>query len=210
MLMISRPRTARGFSLVELMVALAVGLIVISAVLTLVLAIMKSNRQTIQATRLTQELRATAAVIASDLKRARGSADPLVAATATGGNPFKNIDYTTEGCVRYAYADAVGGPFHVIVRPTSGANADRVIMGGATTLPTCASVAAAGTKLGSDQVKITALTFAPATPAIPTADTVRSFNVTITGSLIDADTQLASITRTITQSVYIRSIGAGN
>ena len=55
----------RGFSLVEMMVALVLGLVVTGAVLALVVAIIHSNRQTLQSTRLNQELRATLAVIAS-------------------------------------------------------------------------------------------------------------------------------------------------
>ena len=73
-------RNARGFSLVEMMVALALGLIVVTAVLALVLSIIRSNRQTLQSTRLNQELRATLAVIASDLRRARSVEDPLTTA----------------------------------------------------------------------------------------------------------------------------------
>ena len=55
----------RGLSLIELMVSLAIGLIVIGGVLGLVLSIIRSNNQTIQATRLTQELRAIASAVPS-------------------------------------------------------------------------------------------------------------------------------------------------
>ena len=59
------------------MVALVVGLIVIGAVLALVMAIMKSNRETLQATRLNQELRATMAVVATDIRRATRVRGPV-------------------------------------------------------------------------------------------------------------------------------------
>lgn len=217
MLTVAHPRRKNeGFTLVELMVALVLGLIVVGAVLALVLSIMKSNRQTIQATRLTQELRATAAVIANDLRRARGVADPFSEAKLAGGNRFKNIDYTTAGCIRYAYAGAIGGSCHAIIRATTGADANRVFLATAApvaglcdTVTTCPT-AGTGTKLGSDQVRITALTFTPTSPASPTADTARSFNLTITGELITGDAELAAVTRTISQLVYVRSIGAGN
>ena len=78
---------AQGFSLIELMVALVVGLIVIGAVIALVMSIIRSNNQTILATRLTQEMRATMAVIAADIRRARGVDDPFQM-TAPGANPF--------------------------------------------------------------------------------------------------------------------------
>jgi prepilin-type N-terminal cleavage/methylation domain-containing protein len=86
-------RNARGFSLVEMMVALALGLIVVTAVLALVLSIIRSNRQTLQSTRLNQELRATLAVIASDLRRARGVADPLTSALARFRKPLSLDGY---------------------------------------------------------------------------------------------------------------------
>lgn len=206
----SRRVTVGGFSLVELMVALVVGLIVIGAVLALVMAIMKSNRETIQSTRLTQELRATIAVIASDLKRARSVEDPLVTATATGGNQYKNINYATANCIRYGYSDAIddngdgnvaNDNYHVI-RLSGG----KVVRASADTEAntTCGLP---GIKLGSDQVVITTLTFTPTSPAAPTAATVRSFDVTIAGNLVDGNSELSSISRTITESVFIRSIG---
>jgi prepilin-type N-terminal cleavage/methylation domain-containing protein len=229
MLTVSRKRSdVSGFTLVELMVALVVGLIVIGAVLALVVSIMKSNRQTIQATRLNQELRATIAVIANDLRRARGVADPLTEAKLAVGERYaRSINYSTAGCVRYAYAGAVGGECHAIMRATTGADANRIFLAASAPVVTPASAgpppttksvtcnltcptAGSGTKLGSDQVVITALTFTPMSPATPTAETVRSFDVTITGHLADQDLQVSGITRTITQSVQIRSIGAGN
>lgn len=225
----SRRASARGFSLIELMVALVVGLIVVGAVLALVVAIMKSNRQTLQSTRLNQELRATMAVIANDLRRARNAADPLTEAKLPDVQRYgKDIDYSTAvGCIRYAYAGAVGGDCHVILRATTGTNANRVFLNAAAPTTTAGSAgpppigptaqcnttcptAGAGTKLGSDQVQITALTFAPTFPTPPAVNTVRSFDVTITGNLVDQDAELNSISRTITQSVFVRSIGTGN
>ncbi len=231
MLTMNSPRRARvgGFSLVELMVALVVGLIVVGAVLALVLAIMKSNRQTLQSTRLNQELRATMAVVINDLRRARGTSDPLTEAKLPLSERYgRAIDYSTPGCIRYAYANAPGGACHAIMRSTTGANANRIFLYAAaptttvvagpppvTTVacnnsPLVCQTAGNGTKLGSDQVAITALTFTPTSPATPAADTVRSFDVTITGNLIDQDAELNSISRTITESVQIRSLGAGN
>ena len=80
-------RRSSGVGLVELMVALVVGLVVVGAVLALVVAIMKSNRETLQSTRLNQELRATLALIANDLRRARSVADPLSTSMATPTRP---------------------------------------------------------------------------------------------------------------------------
>lgn len=224
------PRTlSHGFSLVELMVALVVGLIVVGAVLALVLAIMKSNRQTVQSTRLNQELRATMAVVANDLRRARGAADPLTEAKLPDVQRYSRfINYGTVGCISYAYANAPGGVCRMVVRATTGAKTNRIFLlaydpdptpasAGPPIVPaglvcdtTCPTNGAGGTQLGSDQVEITGLTFTPLTPASPTAETVRSFEVSITGKLIDQDDELEGIERTVTQSVQIRSLGTGN
>ena len=204
-----RALSSRGFSLVELMVALVAGLIVTGAVLALVVAIMKSNRQTVQATRLNQELRATLAVIASDLRRARSVADPLSTAVAAGGNPYKAISTATGSCVIYGYDGASNGPWHLI-KLDSGA----VVMQGLASRPASCSPGGTSTPLGSRQVDVTALSFTPTTTStIPAgfADEgfVRRFTVTITGHLIDQDPESSGVTRTVSQVVYVRSIGSG-
>jgi prepilin-type N-terminal cleavage/methylation domain-containing protein len=71
------PRPVRGFSLIELMISVTIGLIVAAGAVTLIVAIDQSNTETIQSTRLTQELRALAGVIADDIKRTRRVNDPV-------------------------------------------------------------------------------------------------------------------------------------
>ena len=199
-----RRATAQGFTLVELMVALVSGLIVIGAVLALVLALMKSNRETLQSTRLNQELRATINVIANDLRRARSVADPLSTAVLPSP-PYKDVDTSTAGCVIFAYDGAVGGPWHVI--RLAG---DKVVLQAAATKPaSCTSITGTPTPFGSAQVAVTELTFSPATTAL-TSSATRKFDITITGHLVDTNSQVASVSRTITQSIYVRSIGAGS
>ncbi|MFS8064084.1 MAG: PilW family protein [Luteimonas sp.] len=200
---------ARGFSLVELMVALVVGLIVVGAVLALVVSIMKSNRQTLQSTRLNQELRATMAVIASDLRRGRSVTDPLTIAKRTGGNPYKAVDTSTANCVRFGYDGAIGGACRVIRSASGSIELAAAAPDSSGNCTTTSCTMAGGTKLGSSQVAITALTFTPTTTST-TANTTRKFDVTITGNLIDQDAELSSISRTITQTVFVRSIGSGN
>jgi type II secretory pathway component PulJ len=194
--------------LVELMVALVVGLIVVGAVLALVVSIMKSNRQTLQSTRLNQELRATVAVIANDLRRARSVTDPLTSAKL--GNPYNEVDTATAKCVRYAYAGGTGGDYRVIVLPTSGINADRVVLATSSALQTCDAAKAAGSRLGSDQVAITDLAFSPPTNSQATRKATRKFDVTVTGHLIDQDAELSNVSRSLTQTVYVRSIAGSN
>jgi type IV pilus assembly protein PilW len=200
---IPRSGNTRGFSLIELMVALVVGLIVVGAVLALIVAIMKSNRETLQATRLNQELRATMAVMATDIRRARGVEDPMTTATMDPTTvPYKDIDTTTAGCILYGYFDVIDDDgdgdvandnYHSIY--LSGGKVMRA--SGDEGEPTCVS---GGKQLGSDQVAITTLAFTPSATA-PS----RALDVTLTGHL-DNDATLGNIDRTITQTVFIRSV----
>jgi type II secretory pathway component PulJ len=190
------------------MVALVVGLIVIGAVLALIVAIMKSNRETLQATRLNQELRATMAVVATDIRRARGVPDPLTTATAAGGNPYRFIDTATAGCIRYGYFDVTDDDgngntdddnYHALYLFNGNVmRASKSLFDDAK-----CDLGAAGKQLGSAQVAITSMTFSPAT----TSATTREFEVVLTGHLVDNDAALASISRTITQTVFVRSVG---
>ncbi|MFL6593695.1 MAG: PilW family protein [Luteimonas sp.] len=198
-----------GFGLIELMVAMVLGLIVVGAVLALVVSIMRSNRQTLQATRLTQELRATLSVVSSDLRRARSVDDPLSAAVLVAGNPYKAVSTAAAGCVIYGYDGAANGPWHVI-KLVSG----KVVLLGSATLPANCSPDGTPITIGSDQVEVTSLAFTPTTttsaPPLSTDESVvRDFTVTISGRLVDQDAELASVVRTVSQDVYVRSVGAG-
>jgi prepilin-type N-terminal cleavage/methylation domain-containing protein len=202
---------SRGFSLVELMIALVLGLIVTAAVIALVVAIIHSNRQTLLSTRLNQELRATLAVMAGDLRRARAVDDPLTVAMMAGGNPFMAINTSATGCptaqpccVAYAYASAAGGPWHVL-----RLDAGRVMLHALAARPaSCVAPGGTPVALGSDQVAITGLSISPSTSAADEG-LVREFTITITGHLVDGDASLANISRTMSQTVYVRSVGLG-
>lgn len=200
-MLISGSKREAGFSLVELMVAMALGLVVIGAVIALVMSIIRSNNQTIQTTRLTQELRATAAVIAADIKRARGVNDPLAAAKQ--GNPFATIFLdgvadpaagTSGSCLSYGYAGASGGGFHVIRRDGNG----KVTLGQASTAAG-ASCTLAGQRLNSDQINIESLSF---------VISGRQITISLTGSLLNADPAVQGVRRTLSQTVFVRSVGS--
>jgi len=190
-----------GFSLVELMVAMVLGLIVIGAVIALVLSMIRANNQTIAATRLTQELRATAALMEADLRRAGGTGDPLTAATSNGGNPATTYASITipfgNACIQYAYQGAEGGDFRALSR-----------RGGAVFLDTDVAVAGAtcdsGIQLSSPVVKITALTFArrgPCDDVTPDPDG-RCIHINLVGELANDST----IRRRYSQDIYVRSV----
>lgn len=185
-----------GFSLVELMVAMVLGLIVIGSVIALVLSMIRANNQSIAATRLTQELRATAALMATDLRRAGGVEDPLTRATQNNGdpnNPFAGITTATAGCIQYSYANADGGDFHAISLQNGA-----VFMEAGGTARACNG----GARLSSPQVTVTGLTFARQSPCGTASANGRCIRITLAGRL----TGDASISRQYTHDVYIRSV----
>lgn len=186
---------AAGFSLVELMVAMVLALIVIGAVIALVMSMMRANSQTIAATRLTQELRATAALMEADLRRAGGVVDPLTSATSNGGQPdttLAAINIATAGCIRYSYAGAEGGNFHALSLQNGAVFLDA---GNAAADATCDG----GIRLSSPQVTITGLTF---------TRTGRRIDITMGGQLASSGRWIneAAIRRNYTQSVFVRSV----
>jgi prepilin-type N-terminal cleavage/methylation domain-containing protein len=189
----------RGVTMIELMVALVAGLIVSAAALALVASIIKSNSETVRATRLTSELRATAEVIARDLKRARSMQDPIsnvsLSPLVTACN---TIDVSTAGCVTYGYdcTSATAGTFNAVALASNKVYFDTA-SGAAPACPTTAK-----TKLSSDAVNITALTF--------TKTGTDAITIRITGQLVYQPTfsnsvSLATLTRSISQEVYVRS-----
>jgi prepilin-type N-terminal cleavage/methylation domain-containing protein len=203
---IARRRREGGFTLVEMMVALALSLIVSAAVGALVVAIVRSNRQTLQATRLHQELRATLSLIASDMRRARSVEDPLTTALDPAGNRVGAIDTANAGCIIYGYEGAEKGPWHII-RVDNG----RVVLATKTDIddpPTNCADADETAVLGSQQVEITGIAFTPTTDAA-NEFFVREFTVTLSGRLVDTNPNVVQPTRTMSQTVYVRSVGAG-
>jgi hypothetical protein len=90
----------------------------------------------------------------------------------------------------------------------------RVVLQGAATRPANCSPPGTPTVIGSEQVEITEMTFTPSTtsstPPLTTDETVvRQFTVTLTGHLIDTDASLAATPRTMSSTIYVRSVGAG-
>jgi prepilin-type N-terminal cleavage/methylation domain-containing protein len=121
-------RLSRGFSLIELMISVTIGLIVAAGAVSLVVSIDKSNSESIQSTRLTQELRALAGVIADDLKRTKRMYDPIAdvgqgsttncpTASASLKTPLQPCytfstqpsGATATKCVTYGYTGSISG-----------------------------------------------------------------------------------------------------
>ena len=113
-------RRGRGFSLIEMMIAIVIGMIVTGGAITLIVAINQANSETIQSTRLTQELRTLASVITEDVKRTRRIDDPVAmvgqgTAAACPAAPLIPVQpcyplktYGVAGCLAYGYTGTIG------------------------------------------------------------------------------------------------------
>ncbi len=107
----TRPAHGRGFSLVELMVALTLGLLVVVAGLALVSAHVRENRVLVHESRLVQDLRSAADLVSRGARRAGYWADAAAGvahgASAPRANPYAAIT-ATPGAIAYAFSrDAV-------------------------------------------------------------------------------------------------------
>lgn len=98
-------KSQSGMTLIELMIALVVGLIVIGAAISLVVSLMRSNNESIRSMRLSQEMRALADVATMEIRRARSVSDPL-ANVGQGAAAFQNCNAITllgTQCMTFGY-----------------------------------------------------------------------------------------------------------
>jgi prepilin-type N-terminal cleavage/methylation domain-containing protein len=190
-LMTPMARHQAGVTLIEMMIALVVGLIVTGAVLALVVSIMQSNNETIQATRLTQELRSLADIMTLEMRRARGLTDPL-ANVGMGGAAASECDIApvaSATCLRVGYrCDAAAGTGQF--RTFSFSNND-LLLGTSATAPVACGT---GSALNSDELVLDSV--------VMTAGADGSVNVALSGHL---STDNASTQRTLTRTIWPRS-----
>lgn len=86
MLSYDSPSRQKGFSIIESLVGITVGLIVVTGALVLTSTMTSSNRNIIIETRLNQDLRASSDLIARDLRRAGYWANASSGVYVTGSN----------------------------------------------------------------------------------------------------------------------------
>ncbi len=194
-------RTHRGFSLIELMIALSAGLVISGAAVVLVASIVKSNNETLRSSRLTQELRATTEVIARDLMRARGITDPIANLNVTTAIACDTITINAaKDCIKLSYdcSTSTSGVFHTYALASSKVRLDT----STTASPSCPG-SAAGTQITSPAVNITALSF----NQVGSTD---AYTISVSGQLANAPTNSNTVTvgnptRTYTEVVRVRS-----
>lgn len=102
-------RNNEGFSLVELMVSIALGLFVVIGVLSIFATTAKSNHDTLKATRLHQDLRAVMDLMARDIRRAGYWRTAISSVDGGPQNPFRLNDpgkltgQPEDSCLTYSY-----------------------------------------------------------------------------------------------------------
>lgn len=103
-----------GFSLIELMIAMALGLIIIAATVTIYVGTVKGSADTIKSTRLNHDLEMALSLMMNDIRRA-GHWGGAVSGSDAKNNPFMedtdapiaNLRIPVSSCILYSY-DADG------------------------------------------------------------------------------------------------------
>jgi prepilin-type N-terminal cleavage/methylation domain-containing protein len=151
-------RVSKGFSLIELMVAMAAGLVVIGAVVVFTIATAQSTSKNIRTTRVMQNLRNSMNVIEREIRRsgfderairfANACSDPTVPASCPQSN-FNQLVVVNSSCIAVLYDNAanatpgtiVAGEYHGFRLATkSGVGVIQASLAGAS-VPTCTAAA---------------------------------------------------------------------
>lgn len=222
----------KGFNLIELMVALTLGLLLLAAVSQIYINTTGSSHNTLQMARVNQELRAAMDVMVRDIQRAGYYNQATVTGTgavAGAANPFmqgaNDLQISGGSCITYTYDrdnNTTVGDTEKMAFYLSN-NAIRMRNGGGAASNSCTPTSEGITD--SNRVTITALSFALTTHCIntsvaltgpnvdncttitPTAGDVlikpRQVTITITGK--PKEDSSGEMQRTITDTVHLRN-----
>lgn len=205
----TRRADARGFTLVELMIAMAVSLIVALAAVGFVVSLIKANSENLKVTRLTQELRALSEVMGREIRRARYVADP-VGLIATAGainrdaitiNAVADCDAspvpTTANCIVFSYDEPPDGvnPAVTVSRSIWLDGANTLFLNPAPAAPP-GNPCAGGSRISTREVRITNLCFERVNSEV---------RIVVAGELANSPPGLAGVSRTFRQTTYVRS-----
>ncbi len=99
-----------GFTLIEIMISLLIGLIIIAATITIYVNTIKSSTDTIRSVRLNHDLDSALSLMENDIKRAgywggaiAGANSQLNPFTVVTTAPITNVQIPTPSCILYSY-----------------------------------------------------------------------------------------------------------
>lgn len=94
----------KGYNLIELMISITIGMIISAAIMSIFLAVIKSDSDTLKSIRLNQDMRATMSLIIRDLRRAGYNSAAVANVLAGTANPFQTLTIdTANSCLDYSY-----------------------------------------------------------------------------------------------------------
>ena len=202
-----------GFSLVELLVSIAVGLVIMAGVTNIYVNTIRSNSDTLKMTRLNQELRSVMAFMTRDIRRAGywGKAkDSVTGPASSNSNPFtlsapsEFAGQLSNSCLMYTYDYNQNGTLDNDNDERHGfrlkANAVQVVTSNSSA--TC-NTGTWENITDDDGIQITNLTFTAVDTSVgittPSVLTVRNITIKLTGQL----TTDTTVQRTLSDTVRI-------
>lgn len=188
-------KSARGFTLIELMVSMVIGILVTGAATGMLLSFLNTNRDELKAIRLNQELRSAMTMIVKDIRRAGHARS---AATMIGAaNPYDQLSLTGTSQINFAYDELDNTNVETF-------GYQHYNSGGTQSIRTCKSATNACTNWENITdpalVTISSLTFTRNIKTLNGID-VTTISISITGAL----KKDAAFTRTIQETVNLRN-----
>jgi len=184
-----------GFTLIEIMIALLIGLIIIAATITIYVSTIKGSSDTLKSARLNHDLESAMSLMVNDIRRA-GYWGGAIAGADSSANPFTigtaNIQMPSASCILYTY-DANGNgllptaaPFDEYYGFKLDGTTIRMRLTGTTTADCADGSWGTGEIIDGNKISITALTFiaaykcldTSAVPIPPATVAVTSYNST--------------------------------
>ncbi len=204
-------QTSKAFTLMELLIALSIGMVIIAGTLAVFFAMIKQSRGLLEISRLDRDLNNAMIIMVTDIQRA----GYWSLASTNNTNPFMttgttDITVTGANCILFAYDITGSGVLPVIGTGTDDDRYGYRLSGGAiqfrpvnATNYVCSAAAATWTNLTDPKVEtITALSFVLTNVAItigagPHTTNLRQVAITLTGQLVSDSTITKTITRTV-------------
>jgi prepilin peptidase dependent protein B len=211
-------KNKKGFTLVEVMVALLINTVLFAGLLTVFIANLDHHNKMMNISRLDEQLQSAMQMMAGEIRRAGywSNANSDVA-TNQNNNPFMasglDISVPSSSCILFSYDRDKNNSLPSISSSYDDERYGFRLNGGAIqTRPPgaafdCTAAASAWENLtDTNNITITALTFTLTTQSLPVGSgtaslKVRSVDITVTGQLATDST----VTKTLTEHVRIRN-----